>query len=172
MTQCVYSQDVESSVDDYTAAALVGLLRLGMAVVTLPLLSRFGRRQLLMWSAAIMCASMLTSGFFSRRSVAGAVAGAAAGGGNARWVPPLCVLVYVCSSCVGVLSVPWILAAELFPQEVRGPAQAAILSLAHIFMFAALQTYRELNAWLGNKCGVNKPMFVPGPSALCLGQGK
>ena len=156
-------QDVESSVDDYTAAALVGLLRLGMAVVTLPLLSRFGRRQLLMASAATMCAAMLTSGVFSRRTGVGlvgavgaveaaeaALAGEGGGGaGNARWVPPLCVLVYVCSSCVGVLSVPWILAAELFPQRVRGSAQAAILSLAHLFMFAALQSYRELNAWLG-----------------------
>lgn len=146
-------QDVQSSVDDYTAAALVGLLRLVMAVVTLPLLSRFGRRQLLMMSAAVMCASMLTSGFFSRRWPGhgghGGHGAAAHEHGGARWVPPLCVLVYVCSSCVGVLSVPWILAAELFPQAVRGAAQAVILSLAHVFMFAALQTYRELNAWLG-----------------------
>lgn len=162
-----FFQDVQSSVDDYTAAALVGLLRLVMAVVTLPLLSRFGRRQLLIWSAAIMCASMLTSGFFSRRWPGAAAAAGSAGGGGvddleglnledlghiggARWVPPLCVLVYVCSSCIGVLSVPWILAAELFPQEVRGTGQAVILSLAHVFMFAALQSYRELNAWLGS----------------------
>ncbi|KAK3927846.1 Facilitated trehalose transporter Tret1 [Frankliniella fusca] len=161
-----FFQDVQSSVDDYTAAALVGLLRLVMAVVTLPLLSRFGRRQLLMWSAALMCASMLTSGFFSRRWPGAAAAAGSAddalleglnleelghiGGAGARWVPPLCVLVYVCSSCIGVLSVPWILAAELFPQEVRGTGQAVILSLAHVFMFAALQSYRELNAWLGS----------------------
>ncbi|KAE8750606.1 hypothetical protein FOCC_FOCC002586 [Frankliniella occidentalis] len=177
-----FFQDVQSSVDDYTAAALVGLLRLVMAVVTLPLLSRFGRRQLLIWSAAIMCASMLTSGFFSRRwPGAAAAAGSAAGGGGvddleglnledlghiggARWVPPLCVLVYVCSSCIGVLSVPWILAAELFPQEVRGTGQAVILSLAHVFMFAALQSYRELNAWLA--CVVANSFYLPDGAVL------
>ncbi|KAJ1527307.1 hypothetical protein ONE63_008826 [Megalurothrips usitatus] len=131
-----------------------------MACVTLPLLSRFGRRQLLISSAAVMCGAMLTSGFFSSRwpGAAAGAAGAAeslSAGGGARWVPPLCVLVYVCASCVGVLSVPWILAAELFPQEVRGSGQAVILSLAHVFMFAALQTYRELNAWLGKERHTN-----------------
>lgn len=71
-----------------------------------------------------------------------------------RWfqcsqVPVLCLLLYVCTSMVGMLTIPWTMTAELFPTEIRGIAHSISYSMANVLMFAALQSYRSLQAFLG-----------------------
>lgn len=39
--------------------------------------------------------------------------------------------------------------AELFPTEIRGIAHSISYSIANLLMFAALQSYRDLQAFLG-----------------------
>lgn len=50
---------------------------------------------------------------------------------------------------VGMLTIPWTMTAELFPTEIRGIAHSISYSIANLLMFAALQSYRSLQDFLG-----------------------
>lgn len=50
---------------------------------------------------------------------------------------------------VGMLTIPWTMTAELFPTEIRGIAHSISYSIANMLMFAALQSYRSLQDFLG-----------------------
>lgn len=65
------------------------------------------------------------------------------------FVPIVCLLGFVCSSMLGLLSIPWTLTAELFPQNIRSIGHSLTFSIANIFMFSAVQSYRPLLAFLG-----------------------
>lgn len=64
-------------------------------------------------------------------------------------VPVACLLLYVCTSMVGMLTIPWTMTAELFPTEIRGIAHSISYSLANVLMFAAVQSYLDLTALMG-----------------------
>lgn len=66
-----------------------------------------------------------------------------------KWVPVLCLLLFVCSSMVGLLMIPWTMTAELFPTEIRGLGHSIAFSIANIIMFFAVQSYRTLLDVLG-----------------------
>lgn len=66
-------------------------------------------------------------------------------------MPVACLLLYVCTSMVGMLTIPWTMTAELFPTEIRGMAHSISYSIANILMFAAVQSYRNLTQFLGGK---------------------
>lgn len=64
------------------------------------------------------------------------------GGSQQDWVPVVCLLLYVCFSMIGLLTIPWTMTAELFPNEIRGVAHSISYSMANILMFFAIQVYR------------------------------
>lgn len=71
------------------------------------------------------------------------------GADQLKWVPVVCLLLYVCSSMVGLLMIPWTMTAELFPNEIRGVGHTIAFSVANIIMFCAVQSYRTLLFVLG-----------------------
>lgn len=64
------------------------------------------------------------------------------GNSDQTWIPVLCLLLYVCSSMIGLLTIPWTMTAELFPNEIRGVGHSISYSMANILMFIAVQSYR------------------------------
>lgn len=58
------------------------------------------------------------------------------------WIPVVFLLLYVCTSMIGLLTIPWTMTAELFPTEIRGIAHSISYSMSNILMFIAVQTYR------------------------------
>lgn len=65
------------------------------------------------------------------------------------WMPVAGILLYVISSTIGLLPIPLMLIAELYPLEIRGMAYSLTYSLNCVLMFAALQSYYSLNELLG-----------------------
>lgn len=70
------------------------------------------------------------------------------------WVPIVFLLLYVVTSMIGLLSIPWTMTAELFPLEIRGVAHSIAYSVANLLMFLSIQSYRSLFHWLGGSSGV------------------
>ncbi|XP_047355415.1 facilitated trehalose transporter Tret1-like isoform X1 [Vespa velutina] len=134
-------QDVGAGVDAYLSSILVGLTRFLCSMVNTWLLRRFKRRPLCIISSLGMAACMIVSGYFTLRIHQGDRSG--------YWVPIVCLLLYVCTSMVGMLTIPWTMTAELFPTEIRGIAHSISYSMANLIMFAALQSYRSLQDFLG-----------------------
>lgn len=57
-------------------------------------------------------------------------------------IPVIFLLLYVCMSMIGLLTIPWTMTAELFPDDIRELAHSVSYSLANILMFVAVQVYR------------------------------
>ncbi|XP_066995155.1 facilitated trehalose transporter Tret1-2 homolog isoform X2 [Anabrus simplex] len=141
-----YFEDAGSSVDPSIATILVGAVRCFMSLCNTALMKRFGRRPLCMLSGCGMAICMIVSGFFTLHY--------SKGGTTGSWVPVACMLLYVCTSMIGLLSIPWTMTAELFPTEIRGIAHGIVISVAHVIMFGAVHSYRSLTSFLGGAHGV------------------
>ncbi|XP_015439249.1 PREDICTED: facilitated trehalose transporter Tret1-like isoform X1 [Dufourea novaeangliae] len=139
-------QEVGSGVDPYIASILVGVTRFLCSMVNTWLLRRYKRRPLCIISALGMAVCMSISGYYTLMIKNGDRSG--------YWVPVVCLLLYVCTSMVGMLTIPWTMTAELFPSEIRGIAHSISFSIANLLMFAALQSYRSLQDFLGGAYAV------------------
>ncbi|XP_012261501.1 facilitated trehalose transporter Tret1-2 homolog isoform X2 [Athalia rosae] len=140
-------QEAGSGIDPFNASILVGLTRFLCSMVNTWLLRRFKRRLLCIVSALGMAVCMSVSGYFTWTIKTDPASGG-------RWVPVVCLLLYVCTSMVGMLTIPWTMTAELFPTEIRGIAHSISYSLANVLMFAAVQSYRDLSSALGGSHGL------------------
>lgn len=129
-----FLQETGTQVDPFTAAIFVGVVRFSMSILNVYLLKRFKRRHLIMVSSSCMAACMFTSGAVTIWIQEGAT--------HLSIVPVICLLLYVMSSMLGMLSIPWTMTAELFPDEIRGMAHSIAFSVANIIMFSAIQSYR------------------------------
>ncbi|XP_044741056.1 facilitated trehalose transporter Tret1-2 homolog isoform X2 [Chrysoperla carnea] len=141
-----FFQESGSQFNPYLASILIGVVRLLMSMVNTLLLKRFHRRPCVMISAVSMAICMTVSGYFTYRIKQGDT--------GYSWMPVICLLLYVCSSMIGFLTIPWTMTAELFPTEIRGLAHSVSYSMANLLMFAAVQSYRDLNTILGGSHGV------------------
>ncbi|KAL0120471.1 hypothetical protein PUN28_008296 [Cardiocondyla obscurior] len=137
---------VGAGVDAYMASILVSLTFFLYSMVNTWLLRRYKRRSLCIISSFGMALCMIVSGYFTLNIKNGDRSG--------YWVPVACVLLYVCTSIIGMLTIPWTMTAELFPTEIRGIAHSISFSMANLLMFAALQSYRSLQAFLGGAYAV------------------
>lgn len=64
-------------------------------------------------------------------------------------VPVICILMYMSLGVIGLLSIPWIMTAELYAIEIRGMAQGVTMSMAYLLMFAAIKVYPFMSDWMG-----------------------
>lgn len=121
---------------------MFGATRLAMSLLTVWLLKRFKRRPLIMTSAIGMAVCMAFSGASTYALKTGM--------SLPSWVPVVFLLLYVCMSMIGLLTIPWTMTAELFNSEIREIAHSISYSLANILMFVAVQVYRPLQRLLGS----------------------
>lgn len=130
-----------------------------MSLLNAWLLKRFKRRPLVMVSTLGMAACMFVSGAVTLWIKQGLIDITLLinfititkykcdnyflkGNENVSWVPVLCLLLYVCASMIGLLTIPWTMTAELFPTEIRGIGHSLSYSMANLLMFLAIQSYR------------------------------
>uniref|UniRef100_A0A6E8W0L2 MFS domain-containing protein n=1 Tax=Anopheles coluzzii TaxID=1518534 RepID=A0A6E8W0L2_ANOCL len=141
-----FIQDVGTEVNAFTASIFVGLTRFSMSLLNAWLLKRFPRRQLVMVSTTGMAICMFVSGLFTLWIKEGTT--------TLTWIPVVGLLLYVCASMIGLLTIPWTMTAELFPTDIRGIAHSISYSMANLLMFFAVQSYRTITDLLGGAYAV------------------
>ncbi|KAF5284926.1 hypothetical protein FQA39_LY16881 [Lamprigera yunnana] len=141
-----FFKDVGTEINPFLASIFLGAVRFGMSMINTWLMKRFPRRTLLATSALGMAACMSISGLFTKWIQDGTT--------NFSWVPVLMLVVYVITSMVGLLSIPWTIIAELFPLAIRGVAYSIVYSFANLIMFVAIQSYFNLRNLLGGSSGL------------------
>ncbi|XP_017782106.1 PREDICTED: facilitated trehalose transporter Tret1-like [Nicrophorus vespilloides] len=138
--------DMGSTINAYFSSVLIGVVRFLMSMVNTYLLKRYHRRPLTMISCAGIALCMGVSGLFTYWINNGE--------STQTWVPVVLLLMYVLTSMIGLLPIPWTMTAELFPLEIRGIAHSISYSLANILMFFSLQMYRPLKSIMGGSHGI------------------
>ncbi|XP_060533328.1 facilitated trehalose transporter Tret1-2 homolog [Cylas formicarius] len=141
-----FFQAIGSSINPYLASTLIGTVRFSMSCANTYMMRTFYRRPLLMVSGLGMCLCMAFSGLFTQWILEGS--------STQNWVPTTLLLLYVITSMVGLLPIPWTMTAELFPIEIRGVAHSVAYSAANLLMFASVQMYYVLLDWWGGIVGI------------------
>ncbi|KAK6638534.1 hypothetical protein RUM43_006801 [Polyplax serrata] len=140
-----YFEEAGSKMNPFHASILVGLTRFVMSVVTVYLLKKFGRRPLCITSCIGMGTSATISGYYTHKVIVS---------GESSMMPVFTILLFVAFSMIGLLSLPWTMAAEVFPTEIRGIAHGLVMATAHAIMFVSLQTYYGMAELFGGHDGL------------------
>lgn len=134
------SAGLPSAATSILATAGVGVVNVIMTLVSIRLIDRLGRRQLLFWSLGGMAATLLIlSGAF--------YAGAS---GNLAWIAVASVAVFVGFFAIGLGPVFWLLIAEIFPLAVRGRAMSLATVANWVFNLIVSATFLNLDAAIGS----------------------
>lgn len=131
-----FIKDVGTDINPYLASILIGTVRFCMSMANTFLMRRYKRRTLLSISAFGMAVCMGVSALYTNWIHEGTT--------TQTWVPVAMLLLYVITSMMGLLSIPWTMTAELFPLAIRGMAHSIAYSVANVIMFASIQSYYSL----------------------------
>lgn len=141
-----FFQSSGTVVDPYIASVLFSLLRLLTSFGNAWVLKNVCRRPLLIATTFGMGVFMLISGFFTYYIKNGA--------STLHFMPLICILFYVVFSAFGLLVIPRVLNAELFPLHIRGAAYSTAAACFNIMMFLAVQNYYKMEKAFGGSAGI------------------
>jgi len=133
------SAGLSSAATSILATAGVGAVNVIMTIVSIRLIDRLGRRQLLFWSLGGMTATLLilAAAFYSGAS------------GQLAWISVASVAVYVGFFAIGLGPVFWLLISEIFPLALRGRAMSLATVANWGFNFIVSVTFLNLVGAVG-----------------------
>lgn len=151
-----FIEEAGSSINGYLASILIGIVRLIMSICSIYILKTFRRRSLIFTSTSLMATCMFVAGLWTKWIKEETT--------EMKWVPVAALLLYVVASTVGLLPIPNMLIAELFPLEIRGIGYSITYSFCCVLMFVALQSYYTMSDFFGGAS--NLQWFF---AVICLG---
>jgi sugar porter (SP) family MFS transporter len=134
------SAGLPSAAISILATAGVGAVNVIMTIVSIRLIDRLGRRQLLFWSLGGMAATLLV--------LAGAFYVGASGG--LAWIAVASVAAFVGFFAIGLGPVFWLLIAEIFPLALRGRAMSLATVANWVFNLVVAATFLDLVSAVGS----------------------
>ena len=134
------SAGLSSAATSILATAGVGAVNVIMTIVSIRLIDRLGRRQLLFWSLAGMAVTLfvLSGAFHIGLS------------GQLAWVAVASVAAYVGFFAIGLGPIFWLLIAEIFPLALRGRAMSLATVANWGFNLIVAATFLNLVGALGS----------------------
>ncbi|KAF4694226.1 hypothetical protein FOZ60_008708 [Perkinsus olseni] len=118
-------------------ALLVMAVQVGVTLIGTLIVDKAGRRVLLISAATGMCISAVCEGlFFYLRDVSG--------NQHVGWLAIVAALCYIASFSIGVGGIPWLILAELFPDEVRGLAASVATMINWLCSFLVTQFLTQI----------------------------
>jgi sugar porter (SP) family MFS transporter len=122
------------------ATAGVGAVNVIMTIVSIRLIDRLGRRQLLFWSLGGMALTLLVLAGVFFAGVSGGLA----------WIAVASVAAFVGFFAIGLGPVFWLLIAEIFPLALRGRAMSLATVGNWVFNLIVSVTFLDLVAAVGS----------------------
>ncbi|XP_025834265.1 facilitated trehalose transporter Tret1 isoform X2 [Agrilus planipennis] len=137
-----FFENVGSTVDPLIASNLVSGMPVILSLINLYTIKRFKRKHILIASCVGASICLFISGIFTKLTHNGLK--------GFGWVPILFIFLYMAIVMLGLEPIPWILACELFPLEMRGILAAFCVSTTTCTMFVAIYSYRYLDIAFGS----------------------
>jgi sugar porter (SP) family MFS transporter len=120
-----------------TQSVFIGCTNVFFTIVAILLLDKLGRRFFLISGTSILTAALVGLGvFFESAGVRHAV----------PWLALACLLTYIMGFAVGLGPVFWLMIAEIFPLQMRGPAMAVCTMFNWGLNFAISYTFLTLTS--------------------------
>jgi sugar porter (SP) family MFS transporter len=119
-----------------TQSVFIGCTNVFFTIVAILLLDRLGRRFFLITGTSILTVALIGLGFF--------FASSASFQHSYGWFALACLLVYIAGFAIGLGPVFWLMIAEIFPLQMRGPAMAVCTMFNWGFNFLIAYTFLSL----------------------------
>jgi sugar porter (SP) family MFS transporter len=118
-----------------TQSVFIGCTNVFFTIVAILLLDKLGRRFFLITGTSILTVALIGLGIFFASSSLQHSAG---------WFALACLLVYIAGFAIGLGPVFWLMIAEIFPLQMRGPAMALCTMVNWGFNFLISYTFLTL----------------------------
>lgn len=125
-----FSLEAGVVIDPFLCAVYIGIVRIVGTLLVGVLMDRFGRRLPAMFSGVMMAVCMFGIGWYI-----------ASGSSAASWLPVLLILTYIFASSLGLLTLPFTMMAEVFPQRFRGLASGITIGALYSMSFVVTKLY-------------------------------
>ncbi|KAH8387757.1 hypothetical protein KR093_009417, partial [Drosophila rubida] len=128
------------TIDPVLVAVMLGVARIITTFFMSAIFEKWGRRPSGIFSASGMsfCMLLLAGGGWFPDTM-----------GTWKWLPVVCIVAHIVFSTMGMLTLPFIMISEVFPQSVRGSASGISVFFGMILAFVMLKIYPNMMAWLG-----------------------
>ncbi|XP_025833322.1 facilitated trehalose transporter Tret1-like [Agrilus planipennis] len=133
-----------SSMSSNTASVIFGIISFISAITSGQLIDRFGRRPLLMVSSLLCSISMFCLGlyFYLQNATSFNI-------DSISWLPVTSLMLFEVFVAIGILSIHYVIAAELYPINIKGVAVSALAFLAQALAMALQFSFEPLSEILG-----------------------
>lgn len=125
-------------IDPLLCAVLIGVIRVVATFLIGGALDRVGRRRPAMFSGCMMALCMF-----------GMAACVQYKWESAAWLPVVLILTYIFTSTLGLLTLPFTMIAEMYPQKFRGMAAGLTIFAAYTMSFVVIKLYPTMVVELG-----------------------
>ncbi|XP_041983520.1 facilitated trehalose transporter Tret1-2 homolog [Aricia agestis] len=137
----IIEKAVGKGVDNYLAMIVIDTIRLIMSTIACYVCKRYNRRLLCMVSGLFTGVAMLLLSLFlnfaSDRS-------------EMALIPLSCLLLYICSLSIGLIPLPWIMCAEIFPTKYRGQGSGVSAAIGFAASFVVVKIAPAMFSSFGN----------------------
>lgn len=127
------------SMDPFLCVVYIGIARVVAGMLIGLLLDRFGRCKPTMYSGVLMAACMYGLAAFIKYPCA-----------ELNWLPVVLILTYVFTSTLGLLTIPFVMNAEIFPQKYRGFGSGITICVTYSICFICVKLYPTMLDSLGS----------------------
>lgn len=136
-----FSLEAGVNMDEFLSAVIIGAIRCVATIITAFAADWFGKKPLVIWSGVGMFSSMfglaLCSAFSS--SIV-----------DFNWLPAVLLFIFIFTGTFGILTLPFAMVAEMYPQKSRGFASGSTMSLCFFFCFIVVKTFSFSFDYFGN----------------------
>ncbi|KAF2905255.1 hypothetical protein ILUMI_00921 [Ignelater luminosus] len=129
------------------ATIVIGAVQVISTFISFLIVDKFGRRILLLGSALLMAMGLLILGIFFSLSERSLLPPSSLT--NLGFMPLLGLTLFIITYCLGFGPLPWVMAAELFPPEIKSVAVAAAGMFNWFIAFLITNFYFDLKEAIG-----------------------
>lgn len=134
-----FATSVGVTMDPFLCVVYIGIIRVVAGGIVGLLLDRLGRCKPTIYSAVVMAACMYGLAAWSVYPI-----------DNYGWIPVALILLYVFSSTLGLLTIPFVMNAEIFPRKYRGFGSGITICATYTICFVCVKLYPMMSTDLGS----------------------
>lgn len=134
------AQQAGVTIDPVLVAVMLGVARIITTLFMSGIFEKWGRKPSGIFSATGMgaCMLLLAGGNWFPDTL-----------GTLHWLPVACIVAHIVFSTMGMLTLPFFMISEVFPQRARGSASGIAIFFGMILAFIMLKIYPNMEAALG-----------------------
>ncbi|XP_023026834.2 facilitated trehalose transporter Tret1-2 homolog isoform X1 [Leptinotarsa decemlineata] len=123
---------------------LAGVIKLLFFFITATFVGKFGRRPLLLFSSfgAAVPLTFLGVYFYLNENNVPIV-------DHIRWLPILCISLFICAYSLGLGSIPLTILSELFPNDLRSTATSFVMTIVSTVICSIITCFPLISKYLG-----------------------